>query len=155
MGIWSLQGLTNAVNQDTTVTDAFGNLGNNALGSLNKALSSGSAISDLISESNPTITPVLDLTNVDKGLSQIGKKTPIIDTYLSRDQATSLAKATKLLSAQDVPAIPQPVNTTKEFNFNQTIHSPKALNIGELYRQTKSQFATAKEGLESVTNEGN
>lgn len=155
MGIWSLQGLTNAVNQDTTVTDAFGNLGNNALGSLNKALSSGSAISDLISESNPTITPVLDLTNVDKGLSQIGKKTPIIDTYLSRDQATSLAKATKRLSAQDLPEKLTSKNISNEYIFNQTIHSPKALNMSELHRQTKSQFALAQEGLEGLANESN
>lgn len=155
MGIYTVQGFTNAINKDSTVSDAFGNLGNNAMLSLNKSLNSGNTIADLISESDPTITPVLDLTNVNQGLASINKKKPLIDTYLSLGQASSLAKATKLLSAQDAPPIPQPVNTTKEFNFNQTIHSPKALNMGELYRQTKSQFATAKEGLESITNEGN
>lgn len=155
MGIYTVQGFTNAVNQDSTVEKAFGNLGNSAMGALSKSLSSGNTISDLISESNPTITPVLDMTNVDRGLASMSKKKPVIDTFMSFGQASSLAKATKLLSAADAPIVPTSKNVSNEYIFNQTIHSPKELNMSEMYRQTKSQFVSAKEGLEGLSNEGN
>ena len=94
---------------------------------------------------NPTITPVLDLTNVQRdaaGLGSLLAANPISAT-VSADQAhaLSVATVTKANQTQDTQQV------SKEVKFEQNIYAPTALNAAAIYRQTKSQITLAKEEL--------
>ena len=93
-------------------------------------------------ESNPTITPILDLTQVRdqaKALSALTNVTPI--------------KATVSLSAASSISPVQPGEDSavaaggNAFNFEQNNYSPKALSEVEIFRQTKNQLSQIKSAL--------
>lgn len=99
-----------------------------------------------IADINPTITPVLDLTNVEKGAERInGFITPSkISADVSAGQAAFLSNAT---AAQNGSDMPQNQVLSTEIKFEQNVYSPKMLSVGELYRQTRNQITLAKEEL--------
>lgn len=95
----------------------------------------------------PTITPVLDLTSVEKSAGQLGN---ILGTRapLSVDLSYSQAALDAVISSsketiQD-PIVSQPV---REIKFEQNNYSPESLSTTDLYRQTRNQIAMAKEEL--------
>lgn len=98
-----------------------------------------------VNEFNPTITPVLDLSNVQKDAKAItgllGQQN-IAATSLA--QANGIALATQPDESQDDEDLP---TGPTEVNFNQTINAPTRLSTADIYRGTKSQIAVAKEEL--------
>jgi phage-related protein len=117
-----------------SVIDAF----QTALGQIPVAL-------DGMSDFQPTITPVLDLTNVQKGASQIGGLLgqPAIPATNSLQQATLLSLQQRPTDEEDATAPAQP----KEVTYIQNNYSPEALSTADIYRATRSQIAMAKEEL--------
>jgi tape measure domain-containing protein len=130
------------------VTDATNDLGTNVVDSMTKTISGLSSILAADIDFNPTITPVLDLTNVRKNAS-------LINGYLSTTPLTtnvSLANARTIFTErpieQNTALVPVPSQeVVKEIKFEQNNYSPKSLSAVEIYRQTKNQLALAREAL--------
>lgn len=105
-------------------------LGARTLGAINNALSSG--IDDLTFE--PTVTPVMDLSNVKKGFGDISRYSNVGLT--TSGYATSYAMSNS--------AKPVEVSNVTNLNFTQNNTSPKSLNNIEIYRNTKNTLAMLK-----------
>ena len=99
-----------------------------------------SKITDVIEEdidTQPTIRPVLDLSDVERGTGRL-------NALFSRTQAMSISA--------DMSHIGRNVSGTGEkiqnggnvYSFVQNNYSPKALSRLEIYRQTKNQFSMLK-----------
>jgi tape measure domain-containing protein len=102
-------------------------------------------LSDILStdiDTTPTITPVLDLSEVQKGSEQMQG---ILDNVTSITAAASYGQASSISTqrtAEEEAAATAQVGDT--YNFEQNNYSPKALSKLEIYRQTKNQLAIAK-----------
>jgi len=95
---------------------------------------------------NPVITPVLDLTKVQRDAGELGKLLPmqpiqVNATYASARQAFSDAQTNKNVTDNNNN------NAGDTFNYIQNNTSPKALSTADIYRNTKNQLSTAKGGL--------
>ena len=97
-----------------------------------------------------TITPVLDLTGVKKTAGEMNTlwDSPTIDPTVSTLQAASMAVVAQEQAANTAtdPAIatdkaPQPIH------FTQINNAPHELSTSDIYRNTRSQIALAKEEL--------
>ena len=85
-------------------------------------------------DAQPTIRPVLDLSNVESGAGRL-------NALFSRTQALSISAG---MNRQDTAEVQNGVNTPNSgntFTFTQNNYSPKALSRVEIYRQTKNQFS--------------
>lgn len=97
---------------------------------------------------NPTVTPVLDLSNVQKNAEKIAGMIPstTITASVSTTNAASISaiqQAAQQAALESTPTT-QPVTEVK---FEQNNYSPKALTTVEVYRQTNNQLAQAKTAL--------
>jgi hypothetical protein len=106
------------------------------------------AVNDLgnMGEFNPTITPVLDLSNVEKASKNISgfMKTPSIAPDVSVGQANVVSALIDLSKLQ----LQAPETTTpSEVNYTQNNYSPEPLSTRDIYRKTGSQLALKKEEL--------
>lgn len=141
------KGFALGMDNDTSVLTSATNFGARIETSLQKSLSQIPTMLDDMNEFNPTITPVLDLTNVVRDASQLSNilgTGSIMAAQASYNQAVDLSIATRSPDAQvlDVTAT-QP----REIKFEQNNYSPEALSAAEIYRQTHNQIAMAKEEL--------
>lgn len=96
---------------------------------------------------SPTITPVLDLTQVQKDASQLKDLTNVvpITAAASYDSAANIS-AEK--SAADLAAIVEATKAaTPSFSFEQNNYSPESLSDIEIYRQTRNQLSQVKSAL--------
>lgn len=93
----------------------------------------------------PTIAPVIDLTNVKMGVDAIGSMMDgqSINAGVSLDSARLISAATSAPKEQ----APQPTTTDGGVTFIQNNYSPKALSEADIYRKTKGQVAKAREEL--------
>ena len=121
-------------------------LGNNALSAVKGAVAGISAALDSDMATTPTITPVLDLSNVRKGAGEIsgmmaGSR---IDASVSRDRANVVSGQ---MNFKPIDLDENNIDPgSKGFTFIQNNNSPKALSEIEIYRQTKNQLSLAKKG---------
>jgi len=134
--------------KDTSAQNSADLFGANMVSSINGALTQVALGVENMGEFNPTIAPVIDMTNIEKGASRMSKLMgdPTLTPNVSFDQAASLALATSS-AQQDLFTQEQSTPSVTELNFTQTIHSPKPISTADIYRQTKSQIAHAKEEL--------
>jgi len=111
--------------------------------SLGKATASLPALDDL----NPVITPVLDLSKVRKEATNLDKMMDVAsiipDVSIERARVLAFESNVQNGSSDETPEPNGPVENT----FIQNNYSPQALSTADIYRQTKSQFALAKEEL--------
>lgn len=142
-------GLAKGLNDYSKVAEkAAGGVGDKALDTIRVSMSKvGDTISGPINF-QPTVTPVLDLTQLSKDATKISGllDTGIITPTMSFDQVTALAAAAQ--AAKDAQAETSPVEV-REVKFEQTNVSPRPLNPVEIYRNTKSGISLLKEALES------
>ena len=102
-----------------------------------------SRISDAIDDHidyQPTIRPVLDLSDVEKNARGL-------DAIFSREQALSIGSPQRSERSRDESTSTS--DPVASISFTQNNYSPKALSRMEIYRQTRNQISTLK-GL--VTN---
>ena len=99
-----------------------------------------------IGEFNPRITPVLDLSNVQKDAKSL---TSMLGTNpLSASLSLSNAKVISSQTSQEGKTAEIPVQATSGgVIFEQNIYAPTALNANDIYRNTRSQITLAKEEL--------
>jgi hypothetical protein len=110
-------------------------------------------LSDAISRSDlnlePTIRPVLDLSQVQKDSTQIGNimnAVPIsVGTSYSQAQNISAQQLAAVVAANNLAQESEKAPTT--VNFNQNNYSPKALSTVDIYRQSKNLLSQQKQAL--------
>lgn len=99
---------------------------------------------DFSLNSEPVITPVLDLTKIRKTASTLQDTltvSPIIAS-VTYQQASDIASSKQPVEEQIVDMIK---NIQPNVNFEQNNYSPKALSPSEIYRNTRNQLMFAKE----------
>ena len=102
-------------------------------------------VTDLIEEDpsyKPEIKPVLDLAEMEKQAKGINNLVPAIGTTFA---AANGARPTIPVDAKFDDKNSQ--NGTTNITFNQTNNSPEALDAADIYRNTKTQLAMAKDAL--------
>jgi len=102
------------------------------------------------STQNPTIKPVLDLTNVYNGKDEIDK---IMKDYnLSPTSSISKASTAASSSKTSTSSVNQNGSATpiKEVSFVQNNYSPKSLSRLDIYRQTNNQITALKGAVTSA-----
>ena len=88
-------------------------------------------------ESQPTIRPVLDLSDVSEGAAKLS-------ALLSRSQALKISSNMERKESESIQNGNIAPLTGNSYNFTQNNYSPKALSRADIYRQTKNQFSTLK-----------
>ena len=102
-------------------------------------------VTDLIEEDpsyKPEVKPVLNLEEMEKQAKGINSLMPAIGTTLN---AANGARPTIPVDAKFDDKNSQ--NGTTNITFNQTNNSPEALDAADIYRNTKTQLAMAKDAL--------
>ena len=124
------------------IANASEGMGKTAYEALSQALE---GVNDLIEEDpsyKPEVTPVLNLEEMQKQAKGINSLMPAIGTTLS---AANGARPTIPVDAKFDDKNSQ--NGTTNITFNQTNNSPEALDAADIYRNTKTQLAMAKDAL--------
>jgi tape measure domain-containing protein len=149
IGKFTNEGLANGLDKHAgMVTRSATNVADAAIESIKSTLQGVSAAVMTDVNASPTITPVLDLTQVSKDAAQLNSlmdKSLIAQVSSSQAASISNEQAAKLaakIEAADVPAVPQTV-----VNLEQNNHSPEPLNPVTVYRDTKNLLSLAKEAL--------
>lgn len=128
--------------------DATTDMSENMIDSMGKTLSGLSSVlgSDLI-DFNPTIAPVLDLTEVKKEAQSLSDilSLPEFDVSRSTNSARSANNGFESNRTDDGSDTGTDGNGNT-YNFTQNNTSPKALSEAEIYRQTKNLISNTKKG---------
>jgi tape measure domain-containing protein len=118
-------------------------VGNKTLESLRTSLSKmPNILSDI--DAQPTIRPILDLSDVRKGVGYIGGMIPggyrvsVGAAYSNAQDVSARYKASQESAREGWKT------SSTELNYTQNNYSPKALTSAEIYRQTSNQLSKAK-----------
>lgn len=150
LGDFSIQGLAKGFESSDAAVKAAEASGKNLVETMRKTISKMPDILDGNLDGQPTIRPILDLTDVKKNSSQISGL--FGDQGISAFSSYSGAKAAlhqkRFIDNLKAEALaPEVKETPPPVQFNQTINSPKAISEAEVYRQTRNQLSTAKGAL--------
>jgi tape measure domain-containing protein len=149
VGKFSAEGMAKGLEQHTdVVTKSADTVGKAAILALQKSISGVKMGADLV-DIQPTIRPVVDLTNVAKGVKTISKLLPG-EAAISVGTAYDQARAARRSYDSNKQVSTLPVETPlapRAVQFIQNNNSPKALSNAEIYRQTRNQISQAKEAL--------
>jgi len=149
IAIQTVEGLTGGIRSTTTkAVSATKNMGEQITDALSNTLSNVGRELDGDVDLNPRITPVLDLSKVQKDSNLIdgmfAGKTINLDTSIA--QASMLSSSVKagegVLGQASAPS-------GTNINLTQYNNSPKAISPAETYRQTKNALSVAKGALPS------
>ena len=91
-------------------------------------------------DAQPTIRPVLDLTDVTAGVHQLG-------AMFSHRQAVGISARMGELHSTVSEGDGASAKFGNTYNYTQNNYSPKALNASEIYRNTRNQFSRMKGAL--------
>ena len=132
IGKYVVKGFVNSINDNLYLSDEAGrNLGESSMHGVGEAVKNISNIINSDMDFQPTIRPVLDLSNVKTGVKSI-------HTMLSMDKAYQAN--TMMNQNRVVELASQDVKTGNVYQFTQNNYSPKALSRIDIYRQTRNQF---------------
>lgn len=146
IGKFSIMGFAKGFDDNSYISEKAS--GDAAKKSLNAIATEMSRINDVVDahlDVNPTITPVLDLSNVKSGAkdlrSTFSDGSMVLDLSSSRSLARSISVKDELKIAGSEAKEPTVINN---YDLTQNNYSPKALSTAEIYRKTKNQFSTLK-----------
>jgi hypothetical protein len=144
IGMYADQGFAEGVMKYAGLVDsATANLGNRAINGLSSVISN---ISDAISgnvDMNPTIRPVVDLTDITKGGLAIDKLLSSKTVNLSSSSGILSSISNGIGSQNGSSELASTVKSgtqTQSVSFTQNNYSPTALSRIEIYRQTRNQL---------------
>ena len=138
IGSGDTEGFVNALRDGrTSVYKAGAELADSAYKGTSEAIKRLASYVDTEIDSQPTIRPVLDLTDVTNGFGQL-------NTMLSRKQAVGISASMDRIGSVEVNENGSAPAFGNSYNFVQNNYSPKALSTSEIYRQTKNQFSLVK-----------
>jgi hypothetical protein len=137
-----VDGLAIGIDKDTTAEASGFNWATRVKDAVQESISD---LPNSLIDINPTITPVLDLSQVQSEASKLSRVfgANSVNANVSFGQANMLAQAT--IGQSTVQTNQTPV--VKQVTFEQNNYAPTALSTADIYRQTKSQIALAKEEL--------
>lgn len=136
-------GLMNGIS-DTShrVVSAAAKMGDATVNMLKQTISN---IAEIVANDDyqPTITPVLDLSNIEEGRQTLKD---LLDNQNGGSYTASIVGRLSSISGKinHPDKSDQPTNITNNYNMTQNNTSPKALSASDIYRNTKSQFAQLK-----------
>lgn len=147
LGAFAAKGLVEGLLKTSgLVEQSAENLGLMAVESMKKSIAKIANVALENINTNPTITPVLDLTPLQKSAGQIEDMIPTttisLDATYSQAKNASNAYATNSIEPEEALA-----DRGSSVVFNQYNTSPKALSQAEIYRQTKNQISIARGAL--------
>lgn len=136
IGQYTTMGFAKGIqDSQNNVNKAVNTMGYNSINNLKNAIAT---LSDAISmdiDYEPTIKPILDISDVEKNAGKI-------DAVFSRQHAMSITASTSGNNSKTIEA-----GNHNTYQFTQNNYSPKALSRVEIYRQTKNQFSAMKGAL--------
>lgn len=141
-----IEGFVLALNTDKTLAKSVNKISKETLFGFQTSLSQIPKILDGMDNFSPTITPILDLTKIEEGSKLLDGFMNVhpITPQVSLDNANVISKTAEVgKTGTDTPVAP----TSQDVTFNQYNTSPTALSVNDVYRNTKSQIALAKEEL--------
>lgn len=136
-------GLDNNISAEQSVVNMAERVVNAFQETLNKIPDSLSGMDNF----NPIITPVLDLSKIQTASKNIDRLMAVssIVPDVSYTQARLISSTTDIESENGSDQVS---TGPTEVTFEQNIYSPTALSTNDIYRNTKSQIAMAKEELD-------
>jgi tape measure domain-containing protein len=155
MGMYLVQRTVEGVDASSNdMSNAVERMSENALAVMKTTMSGLSDVMANDIDFDPTITPVLDLSQLQKDLPQIGNmlderfagklgadfssvQTGAIHQSLAEQRAAALEAEERTNVSPEV----------KEIKYEQNIHSPKAVDPIEVYRNTRSLLTLTEEAL--------
>ena len=147
-------GMANGIlNYISTISAASLDLANSAVDPVQTAVAT---INNMIENGlgddfNPTITPVLNLSNIEKGAQKVSSMFRGLDVSTSYDKALNASNsfANKKTGMENGEVEGGKGSTVNHWSLTQNNYSPKALSRADIYRQTRNQFTTLKEAVEA------
>jgi hypothetical protein len=143
-GAYSAEGLAKGLLDSSRIVEAASsNLGDSAISALQDKMSQlGAAVSDNV-DVNPTIRPVLDLSDIRKGAGTIGGLLGNQAIGVGGAYSSAAYAANGYAANQDAYLVANAANSGN-LTFIQNNNSPKALSQAELYRSTRNVISVAK-----------
>lgn len=118
----------------------------NMVNTVNGAITDMLSQIDTMPEMTPTITPVLDLTNVAAGAQKISdyiSANQVVTPTYSYAQASTIAASTTVQPDDSIKAPTAP----SAVKFEQNIYAPTQLSTSDIYKNTRNQITMAKQEL--------
>lgn len=146
-------GMINGIRAYLSRVGAAGtDLGRETIDSMKSAISHISDIVNNEMDSEPTIRPVLDMTNVQNGVQEINSLfSKGLNMSASYDKALAVTRSNNVgSSVSEIHSTNYQQPASNSFNFVQNNYSPKALSRKDIYRQTRNQFAAMKGAVSST-----
>ena len=139
VGAYAVMGMIEGLKDNTyLVADAATDVGDVAIDNLKNSIK---RISDIVNseiDTQPTIRPILDL-------SDVASKASRLDAIVSRTQAMRINNEIARSNAQNIQnGTDSNASFGNTYQFTQNNYSPKELSSIEIYRRTKNQFAMMK-----------
>lgn len=151
IGVYVGEGFINGMNQMLSKVALTGaDLGAEAMSSIEMALHGFADLLENGIDTEPTIRPVIDLSDVEAGLYTLNGLMSDRRTLALAGSVRNVNSAARQMSApvsaNDNSSANQNEPTPVVQEFNQYNYSPKALSRREIYRDTKNLFAIMKRG---------
>lgn len=138
VGEYAVMGLAKGLCDYSELSEnAASTLGGSVIDNLRDTIKSVYDIVNSEFDSQPTIRPVLDLSNVEAGAVKL-------NSMFSRTQAMRVSNSMSNHGEGIQNGVNTPSNGGNTYQFTQNNYSPKALSRAEIYRQTKNQFSAMK-----------
>lgn len=139
------QGLVNGLlSMRSDVAKTSASIGTTMLDSVKSAISN---MVDIISndvDAQPTIRPVIDLSEIQNGRQQINEMFSSIGKVTFKANAEAAAQTASTFRKSGAGSDSSEASGGNVYQFTQNNYSPKSLSRIDIYRQTKNQFAMLK-----------
>jgi len=145
LGKLSMEGMAQGfTNSSKVVTDAIEGTADDALSAMEESMRNLSDVAMNEIDANPVITPVLDLTQVQRSKNELARLMDAdkLAAGVSSTYAASISADQSRLAEEKAIAA-----NGASFSFEQNNYSPEALSNIEIYRQTKNQLSQIKAAL--------
>ena len=140
IGMYAVSGLAKGLIENSKLSEeASSVVGDNVIDNLRNTIKRISDIANSDIDTQPTIRPVLDLSDVESGTARL-------NALFSRSQAIRINAGMQKHDVSDSQN-GNNSNNGNTYQFTQNNYSPKALSRNEIYRQTRNQFTAMKEAL--------
>jgi len=151
IGAYSGEGMANGLDSmATSVSRSSQKVGSAAVTGMRNAMSNVASIASKDINTNPTIRPVLDLSDVQKNAKNIGGLMGVQSIKAKASFASAKianAEVTENRAAKAETEKPAPI-VHKSITIDQKNTSPKALDDIEIYRQSKNALSLAASALD-------
>ena len=148
IGKFSAMGMALGLDENSDLVESSSEkVANAALNTMKETMSKVSDIVNSDIDLSPVIAPVIDLTQFrkDAGQLQAAINSNAVTASVSLGQASDISTSEQTAKLLELDLMKE--KEASNITFEQNNYSPKSLSASEIYRNTKSQLALAKEAL--------